>query len=130
MQIRKETDYGIRCLVYLATTVNSYVKAETIAEEMEIPVKVIPRVLSRLNHAGLVMARNGVSGGHKLAKEAKQITILDIVSCMEDRIELNPNKRAVSRQTQAFISEINRCFSFVQLNLEVAMKQYTVADLI
>lgn len=130
VQLRKETDYGIRCLVFLAMTPNDYIKAEKIAEGMEIPVNVIPRVLSRLKHAGLVTARIGLSGGHKLAKAANQITLWDIVSCMEDTIILNPKRSAASQQTKVFLSEINRCFSFVQLNLEVAMKQYTVADLI
>ena len=87
MRLRLETDYGIRCMLYLAQQTD-YVQAGKIAAAMDVPENVIPRVLSRLKKAGLVQARSGVTGGHKLGRPASEITMLDIISCMEDHTML------------------------------------------
>ena len=131
MRLRLETDYGIRCVMYLAQQ-TEYVQASKIAAAMQVPENVIPRVLSRLKHSGLVSARSGVMGGHKLGRPADQITMLDIVRCMEDHIVLD---RCLEEGVEEYENEaavmqnVHEYFMDVQIVLENALRSVTVANM-
>jgi len=70
-------------MLTLAGAPDDYVSAARIAERMGIPVRFIPRVMSDLSAAGLVEAREGRSGGYRLARPAAAITLLDIIAAVE-----------------------------------------------
>lgn len=126
MRLRLETDYGIRCILYLARQ-SEYVQAGKIAAEMEVPENVIPRVLSRLKRYGLVSARSGVQGGHKLGRAAEEITMFDIIQCMEDRFELG---RASGDLQDDSMKSVQQYFVELQKLINQSMESVTVADLI
>ncbi len=54
-----------------------------IAEEMAIPVRFLPQVMSDLVAAGLVEATTGRAGGYRLARPADAISLLDVVEAVE-----------------------------------------------
>lgn len=131
MRLRLETDYGIRCMLYLAQQ-KDYVQAGKIAAAMEVPENVIPRVLSRLKKAGLVQARSGVSGGHKLSRPASEITMLDIIACMEDHTMLGRslNSEAKNPEQGNALAGMQHYFLELQKVMENSMRSVTVAQLL
>ncbi len=132
MRLRLETDYGIRCVLYLAQQ-NDYVQAGKIASAMNVPENVIPRVLSRLKRAGLVSARSGVQGGHKLGRPAEEITMLDIIQCMEDHIVLgrcmDETEKLPSKEGAA-VGQARQYFYALQDVMERSMQGTTIAQLV
>ena len=54
-----------------------------IADRMAIPRRILPSVMQRLNRAGLVTAREGRSGGYRLARPASSISLLEIIEAIE-----------------------------------------------
>lgn len=131
MRLRLETDYGIRCMLYLAQQ-KDYVQAGKIATAMEVPENVIPRVLSRLKKAGLVQARSGVSGGHKLSRPASEITMLDIIACMEDHTMLGRSldSKAKNPEQGNALAGMQHYFLELQKVMENSMRSVTVAQLL
>ena len=59
------------------------VKADAIAEAMDIPKGFLHQVLQILQRGRLVISRPGRSGGYGLARPAGEITILQIVERLE-----------------------------------------------
>ena len=131
MRLRLETDYGIRCMLYLAQQ-SDYVQAGKIAAAMEVPENVIPRVLSRLKRAGLVQARSGVSGGHKLSRPASEITMLDIIACMEDHTTLGRrmDSNAKDPEQRNALAGMQYYFQELQRVMEDSMRSITVEQMV
>jgi Rrf2 family protein len=76
--------YAIRAVLTLARGGGpEVVPARTIAKRMDIPVRFLPQVLGDLSRAGIVEARLGRSGGYRLARDARLITVLDIIEAAE-----------------------------------------------
>lgn len=83
----RRTDYGIRALIYLARHPAEFVKADDIADEMELPRNFVPQVLQDLQRARLVRSRPSRHGGYALALPAEEISILHIVEALEGRLD-------------------------------------------
>jgi Rrf2 family protein len=64
-------------------------KAEEISNEMQIPKKFLMKILKQLEKAGLLKLKRGVSGGVKLVKKPKDITLYDVIVAIEKAITLN-----------------------------------------
>jgi Rrf2 family protein len=90
MKLNQATDYAMRAVLYLSRLPQGQVvEAKLIAEEEHIPMRFLLKILRLLTKQGLVDSYRGVSGGYALAKEPKQITMLDVVEAIEGPIAVN-----------------------------------------
>jgi Rrf2 family protein len=90
MQITRQADYAVRAMRYLAkqgTTQRSATR--TVAREMKIPPSFLAKIISQLSIAGLLHTSRGARGGVTLAREPKDITLLDVVEAIDGPILLN-----------------------------------------
>ena len=63
MYITRETDYGVRCVLYLARKAQEIAPVNEIAKAMHIPKSFLAKILQRLVKAGIVISGRGISGG-------------------------------------------------------------------
>ena len=90
MQITREGDYGIRSVLYLARQPFKKVSfVNEISEEYKIPRSFLAKILQKLVKAKLVRSYRGVKGGFSLAKQAREITVLDVLEAIEGKLALN-----------------------------------------
>ena len=90
MQITRQADYAIRAVRYLAKQEqNERAATSTVAREMKIPPSFLAKIISQLSIAGLLHTSRGARGGVSLAREAKEITLLDVVEAIDGPILLN-----------------------------------------
>jgi len=89
MQIKRETDYAIRCVYYLAGKEQDVVMMDEIAAEMEIPKSFAAKILQKLVRAGIVSSFQGIKGGFRLARAADEITLYDVIRVIEGPLSLN-----------------------------------------
>jgi len=90
MQITRQADYAIRAVLYLARLGLSQRAATShIAQEQRIPPSFLAKIISQLSIAGLLHTSRGARGGVSLAREAKEITLLDVVEAIDGPILLN-----------------------------------------
>ena len=74
-----KVDYGLRVLIHLAQSPTPVpVSASEIADQQKIPEAYLHHVLRDLQAGGMLESRRGPSGGHMLAKPAKEITVADV----------------------------------------------------
>jgi len=90
MQLTREGDYGIRSVLYLAR--QPYKKISFVAEiseEYKIPRSFLAKILQKLVKAKIVRSYRGVKGGFSLARQAKDISVLDVLEAIEGKLSMN-----------------------------------------
>ena len=88
MYITRETDYGVRCALYLARKAQEIAPVNEIAKAMHIPKSFLAKILQRLVKAGIVISGRGISGGFPLQKP-ENISILDVVKAIQGASMIN-----------------------------------------
>ena len=90
MQVTRETDYGMRSVLYLARhPFNKVSFIHEISDEYKIPRSFLAKILQKLVKAKIVRSYRGVKGGFSLAKQAREITALDVLEAIEGKLTLN-----------------------------------------
>jgi len=83
-QVPVKTQYAIRALVHLAKKGSD--SAYRIAEAQMISPKYLEGILNQLKLAGIVISDRGRSGGYRLAREASEIRMSDVVLATEGEV--------------------------------------------
>src|SRR5260370_10220975 len=80
-KLSKKADYGLIAVKHLAMHRQQHAcSASEIAEEYGISATLMAKVLQKLAHRFLVVAKHGSSGGDQLAKDPSHITPLEVIS--------------------------------------------------
>ena len=85
LRVSKLTDYATVIMTVLADAAD-VLRAQDVAARAHLELPTVSKLLKQLAHAGLVDSFRGVNGGYRLAREAEQITIAQIVTAMEGPI--------------------------------------------
>jgi len=103
LAIRKETDYAIRCVLYLSRNTGNVILVDEIAESMQIPKSFLVKILQKLSKAGIIRSRAGGGGGHTLAKSSNSISIYDVLVATEGPVAMN--RCAVNKNKCSFTAK-------------------------
>src|SRR5512140_3985047 len=90
MQITRQADYAVRAVLYLSRVGNNQRSAtSTVAQEQHIPPSFLAKIISQLSIAGLLHTSRGARGGVTLARDAKEISLLEVIEAIDGPIQLN-----------------------------------------
>lgn len=96
MQLTSYTDYSLRALLYLSKHPDRLVTVSEITEHYGVSRNHMVKVVHNLGANGFIQTVRGKSGGMRLAKEADQIIIADVVRLTEPHMNL---QECFSRET-------------------------------
>jgi len=85
MLISRKTDYALILIGALKPTFRSgdFVPLKLIARQYRLPYAYAEKLASTLKRAGLLEAQIGKSGGYRLARDPKKITLQSIVNIFQ-----------------------------------------------
>ncbi len=90
MQITRQADYAVRAVLRIARLgENERLATSVIAEEENIPLPFLAKIVSQLSVKGIVDAMRGASGGVRLARRPENITLLEVIEAIDGEIALN-----------------------------------------
>ncbi|MCC6500319.1 MAG: Rrf2 family transcriptional regulator [Anaerolineales bacterium] len=90
MQITRQADYAVRAILHLARLEpNQRAATSAVAKEQRIPPPFLAKIVSQLSIAGLLHTSRGARGGVTLAREPKDITLLEVIEAIDGPIQLN-----------------------------------------
>jgi Rrf2 family protein len=96
MKLSAKTEYACLAMLQLAEEYDSGepVQIRRIAEVHGIPARFLVQILLQLKGASLVASTRGASGGYRLGRPPGEITLADVIDCMEgsERPETNAGK--------------------------------------
>src|SRR6202049_4058479 len=79
LKLTKKADYGLIALKHLAVHGPASSSAKEIAETYGIPSPLLSKILQKLVKNGFLRSEQGTNGGYKLAREAREVTPLDVI---------------------------------------------------
>ena len=88
MHITQHTDYALRVLIHLGANAGRLVTIAEIAERYEISRSHLIKVVNQLVREGFVDGLRGKGGGLRLARDAAQIRVGEVVRRMERAMDL------------------------------------------
>ena len=88
MQLKNSTDYAIRIVCYLAAQ-ERMVSTSELSRKLNVSTNYVPAIAKKLKDAKIVTACEGTNGGYMLAKQPENISLMDIISCVEETMAIN-----------------------------------------
>ncbi len=88
MRITREADYALRIVLMLSGE-KKQVEAKVISESNGIPYRFTLKILRKIVQAGIIRSYRGVNGGYVLNCEPSQVSMLDVIKCIDGGIALN-----------------------------------------
>jgi len=83
--------YGLRILMDIAEhQKEGHVTLQDIAKRQDLSQKYLWHVITPMKNAGLIRVTRGAGGGYNLARDTNSITLLDILSSVEGKIQIVP----------------------------------------
>ena len=80
MKINTTAHYGLIAAGCIAEQADEgLVMSNTIAEEYDIPLEYLLRIMKEMAKANILLSKRGPGGGYTLARPAKEITLLEII---------------------------------------------------
>ena len=84
LRLSKKADYALIAMKHLAIRSDAAsASAREIAEQYDIPVELMAKVLQRLVRRGLLTSHQGTRGGYRLAKPPAVISVADIIQAID-----------------------------------------------
>jgi Rrf2 family protein len=84
LSLSKKTDYALLALCHLARGGRERAaNTREIAEQFDLPVELLAKVLQRLAKANLLVSTSGPTGGYRLARSADEITVGAVVAAVD-----------------------------------------------
>jgi Rrf2 family protein len=108
LRLSKKVDYGLMALMHLARNADrSSWNAREIAENYNIPLELMAKILQKLVRQGLLVSHHGTNGGYKLARPADRITTAEVIEAIEGPLHLT-----------SCVSDDGLCLQFDKCNVK------------
>ncbi|MDR1831757.1 MAG: Rrf2 family transcriptional regulator [Fusobacteriaceae bacterium] len=90
MKLTNEVEYGFRTIHYLANAPKGkIISSVEISNNEKIPHLFGLRILKKLADAGIVEVFKGSRGGYRLKKDARKVSLKDVIEAIEDKINIS-----------------------------------------
>jgi FeS assembly SUF system regulator len=86
--LSKLADYGVIVATHLAIHSDRQANASQVAAETRLPPATVAKVLKALAHAEVATATRGASGGYRLARPAREVSVAEVVAAIDGDIGL------------------------------------------
>jgi Rrf2 family protein len=112
MRLTHASSYALSAVAFMAAQKeNKPVASHHIAKEEGIPDRFLLKVLKPLVPIGVLQSVKGPHGGYRLAKPARNISLLEIVEAVDGPIraeapQLQSSGKALDRRLQAVCEEV------------------------
>ena len=84
LRLSKKADYALMAMKHLAQKRDvSSTSAREIAEQYDIPIELMAKVLQRLVRIGLLASTQGTRGGYTLGRPAAAISVADVIEAID-----------------------------------------------
>jgi len=121
--------YAIHALHFIASSKSEDpVMAREVADAYQIPYDSALKILRQLSRAGLAKAHRGCQGGFSLRRNADDISLLEIVTAIDGKIDLTdpfPQKTGNRRLKRA----TNKILNEAMLDLRDRLRRTSLGDL-
>src|SRR5690349_2455783 len=89
LRLSKKADYALIAMKHLALhSDRGASSAREIAQEYDIPIELLAKVLQRLVRRGLLVSHHGTRGGYRLARQAGLVSVADVIQAIDGPVTI------------------------------------------
>lgn len=146
LKISKKSEYALLAVKYIAlealkttqiengSACSNCVNAKEISVNYNIPYDLLCKILQRLAKKKIITSYQGVKGGYTLARDAKDITLNDVISSIE-KVELTNCLKSSGNGTSADCARFDCCqikdpLSKIQVEINKLFNQTTINQIL
>lgn len=126
MLIGTKGDYGVRAMIDLARHhTGQPIARNEIASRRHIPEAYLDQLLGLLRRAGFIRSVRGPGGGHLLARDGEEVTLLSLLETLEGSLEpISSLNHELDKTGQAWI------WSEIYDRMRESLESVTLAQLV
>ena len=129
MKLSTRTRYAVRAMIELAQhDAKRPLQLKIIAQRQEISIKYLEQLMAVLKAAGLVSSVRGSRGGYVLARAPNQITLSDILHCVEGPVATVDCVEDSNRCARAADCAARGVWTEVERAIENVLQSITLQD--
>jgi Rrf2 family protein len=84
LRLSKKADYALMAMKHLAQKrYAASASAREIAEQYDIPIELMAKVLQRLVRTGLLTSQQGTRGGYTLSRSSSTVSVADVIQAID-----------------------------------------------
>jgi len=127
VRLSTKSEYALLALLELTShySTGEPLQIRQIAADQSIPDRYLEQLLAILRRSGLVRSQRGAKGGYLLAREPRNISLLDVLSCVEG---LNPQPAAEPETSPSTVA-VHAVWREAQEAADSILQGYTLQDL-
>ena len=89
LRLSKKADYALMATKHLAQKPGApSPSAREIAEQYDIPIELLAKVLQRLVRTGLLVSTQGTRGGYTLSRPSPSISVADVIQAIDGPVAI------------------------------------------
>jgi Rrf2 family transcriptional regulator, cysteine metabolism repressor len=129
LELSCKSEYALLALMALADQFqgNEPLQIRQIAAQQNIPDRYLEQLLATLRRSGLVRSQRGAKGGYLLAREPWQITVLEVMTCIEGHDITASTENKATRTTEKRV--IDAVWQNACETLRTVLQNHTLQDL-
>lgn len=130
MLVTRESDYAMRCVLYLARDNDRIASVTEISLAVHVPKTFLAKIVQRLVKAGIVESSRGMNGGFRLAKKTGAITLYDIMQSIQGPCGINLCAVEGGKCRLSSTCSVHPVWVDIRKEVEKRLTAVTIADLI
>jgi Rrf2 family protein len=127
--LSQTAEYALRVVVFLGTLGKQAATTAQIAAATRVPAGYLAKILQSLSRAGIVRSQRGLGGGSCLARDAKDLSVHDVVSAIAPVPRIRTCPLGLESHGTRLCPLHRRLDSAMEL-VEQAFRLSTIADLV
>ncbi|MGD1859802.1 MAG: Rrf2 family transcriptional regulator [Leptolyngbyaceae cyanobacterium] len=129
VELSSKSEYALLALLELGRNfaTSEPTQIRQIAAQQNIPDRYLEQLLATLRRAGLVRSQRGAKGGYLLTRSPWQITLYEVVSCIEG---FDTNKETASTPSTSEELVIAEIWQTARQAAEAVLQKQTLQDLL
>jgi Rrf2 family protein len=130
VRISLKVDYAVRAMAELAAADPSEpVKAETISQAQDIPLKFLLGILNELKRAHLLRSQRGADGGYTLSRSPDEISVADVIRAIDGPLANVHDDSLGTLSYNGPAAGLREVWMAVRASLRQVLEVATIADL-
>ena len=129
LRLSKKADYALMAMTHLALQGQAVsLSTREIAEQYDIPVELLAKVLQRLARQGLLASHQGTRGGYHLAREAATISVAEVIQAIDGPVLVTACSEELDDCEQYSKCRVRDPLWRIKERILAALEAYSVLD--
>ncbi len=129
IKISKLADYATVILSHLASKPSERFSANQVAEETQLPMPTVSKLLKQLNEAELVTSARGSSGGYQLSRAANEINLAEIITAIDGPLAMTECSKDAESCTRTEICDLRHNWQYINQMIVEMLTQLSLRDM-